>query len=99
MSLSEKELRNAAPPDTLPFEVVRKYGEPWLYRTIGDVRRALLGDLDEIGATFRGGVDLSGLRQQIAGLGEEDLPFTVEQVVDELTGVKYEVTVVDRRKQ
>lgn len=47
-SLTKKQIRDAAPTDTLPYRVERKYGDPVLYGKPADVKNALCRDLDEL---------------------------------------------------
>lgn len=105
-ALTQKQLRDAAPVETLPFEITRRYGEPHLYKDIGAVRRALLGDLDEVSAMQENWrskdlgdmAEVARLRTEFTGLTEDMLPLDVSVVVDTHTGVRYQVTVIDRRK-
>ena len=53
-SLTKDQLRKGSPADTLPYRVVRKYGEPKLYGKVADVKSALLKDISEIRQLLEG---------------------------------------------
>jgi hypothetical protein len=103
-ALTKQQLRDAAPVDQLPYEVVRKYGDEKFLRTFNEVRAELLKDVKSIeDFVQRAGSDgdraaVAGLRVRFALLVEEDLPLELSVLVDEYTGVRYQVSVRDRRK-
>lgn len=101
-ALSQKALRNAAPVETLPYQIVRKYGEPVLCGKLSDAHKRLLADLDglteqanRIGtASDRGRIH--NARQQVLANLTAELPFSLDVLVDEHTGVRYQVEVTKR---
>lgn len=100
-ALSAKALRAAAPIQTLPYQIVRKYGEPVLSSSLEDVRKRLLKDLDDcyerakrIGSKADR-VAILGARSAVAR-GLDELPLKLNVVVDEHTGTRYQVEVVKR---
>jgi hypothetical protein len=102
-ALTKQQLRDAAPADQLPYVVQRQYGEPKLLRTFNEVRAELLKDVAELeDVTVRIGTladfqNVAELRAGISRLTETDLPFELSVLVDEYTGVRYQVSVRDRR--
>jgi hypothetical protein len=100
-ALSQKALRNAAPAETLPFQVVRKYGEPVLCGDLAGVRKRLIADLDDLAwvakriGTTEDRARIQNARQQVLA-GVTDLPFSLDVLVDEHTGVRYQVEVTKR---
>lgn len=104
-ALTQKQLRLASPVDELPYEIVRRYGEPKLVRTWTDVQKVLLADLQEIKDLWskhvhdpQNDLTVESLRARLSVATPDDLPLQVDQVVDHWTGVKYQVTVRDRRR-
>lgn len=106
--LSAKARREAQPIDALPFRVTRKYGEPQLIATVGDVRRRIISDIEEINERVNriGSPEdkqaVAYLQQRADGIAAAIEttagPVVIQAVVDSLTGVKYHVTIEDRRK-
>lgn len=103
-SLTKKQIRDAAPAGTLPFEVLRKYGKPALYGKAADVRNALKADVESLQETANrigspaDRLRLSELESQVTGIGDHtEFPLSFDVLVDDYTGVRYQVTVRDRR--
>ena len=100
-ALSAKAQRQAAPIETLPFELVRKYGEPVLYGLPSDVKAAITKDLnalEDMGKNWGDQLDtvaIAGARAQANAWSKGHL--TIEFVFDLHTGTKYSVHVRDRR--
>ena len=105
-SLTKKQIRDAAPTDTLPYRVERKYGDPVLYGKPADVKNALRRDLDELrsGNRYRSPADLAALERievAVNGIGDNlpaACPLVIDEEIDDYTGVRYQVTVTDRRR-
>jgi len=104
-ALTQKQLRNAAPVDTLPYAVQRKYEDERYFGTLSQVKALLLRDLDDMDEfAARSGTSgdrnrIAGVRRRVDALSEETLPMNEIVVIDEYTQTKYQVKVWDRRKQ
>ena len=103
--ISKKALRDASPADVLPYEVCRKYGEPKLFGSLGQAREAVLNDLNDLeDLVGRIGTDedrarLKALRADLTTRLAGDFDrVEADELVDSYTGVRYNVTVTDRRR-
>ncbi len=96
--MTVKQLRAGSPIDVLPFQVTRKHGPPALYATLNEAKRAIAKDLDSLVTyKFLTPVDLSVIANATARAMALQGPGTIEAVIDEWSGTKYSVEVVDRR--
>lgn len=103
--MKKDQLRKASQADSLPYRVTRKYGEPRLYGTLGDVRTLVLADL----STCLGRAERIGTQADLDRIAEAknawtellvdgvQLPMRLKVLVDEYYGVHYDVFIEDRR--